>query len=107
MMEGDSHLWLPEKKREDGLVKVYSIVRPSHEDRDTLFELVANQKGRLGQIRTSLRGENEGDVHRKSYRLLNTFLCDLSYRYDVPLEVLQISVAELATLTLSGVRGRL
>jgi hypothetical protein len=31
-------------------------------------------------------------------------LCDLSYRYDVPLEVLQINVAELATLTVGGVK---
>jgi hypothetical protein len=104
MMEGDSHLWLPEERREDGLVKVYSVVHRSQEGDDTLFELVANQKGRLGQIRTVLRGENVGDVHRKAYRLLNPFLCDLSYRYDVPIEVLQMNVAELATLTLSGVK---
>jgi hypothetical protein len=103
MMEGDSHLWLPQG-REDGLVKVYSVVHRSHEDGDTAFELVANQKGRLGQIRTVLRGENVYDVHRKAYRLLNPFLCDLSYRYDVPIEVLQMNVAELATLTLSGVK---
>lgn len=104
MMEGDSHLWLPEERREDGLVKVYSVVHRSHEDGDTLFELLANQKGRLGQIRTLLRGESMGDVHRKAYRLLNPFLCDLSYRYDVPIEVLQINVAELATLTVGGVK---
>ena len=104
MMEGDSHLWLPDERGEGGLVKVYSVVHRSHEDEDTLFELVANQKGRLGQIRTVLRGENVGDVHRKAYRLLNPFLCDLSYRYDVPVEVLQINVAELATLTLGGVK---
>jgi hypothetical protein len=104
MMEGDSHLWLPEERAEGGLAKVYSVVHRSHEDGDTLFELVANRKGRLGQIRTVLRGENVGDVHRKAYRLLNPFLCDLSYRYDVPIEVLQINVAELATLTLGGVK---
>ncbi len=104
MMEGDSHLWLPEKREVDGLVKVYSVVHRSHEDGDTVFELVANQKGRLGQIRTVLRGENVDDVHRKAYRLLNPFLCDLSYRYDVPIEVLQMNVAELATLTLGGVK---
>jgi hypothetical protein len=56
MMEGDSHLWLPEERREDGLVKVYYVVHRSNEGDDSLFELVANQKGRLGQIRTLLRG---------------------------------------------------
>ena len=85
-------------------MKVYSVVHRSHEDGDTLFELLANQKGRLGQIRTVLRGKNVGHVHRKAHRLLNPFLCDLSYRYDVPIEVLQINVAELATLTLGGVK---
>lgn len=104
MMEGDSHLWLPDERGEGGLVKVYSVVHRSHDAEDTVFELVANQKGRLGQIRTVLRGENVGDVRRKAYRLLNPFLCDLSYRYDVPVEVLQINVAELATLTVGGVK---
>jgi hypothetical protein len=104
MMEGDSHLWLPEQQREDGRVKVYSIVHTSHEGEDTIFELVPNRQGRLGKIRTVLRAESVGDAHQKAYRLLNPFLCDLSYRYDVPIEVLQMNVAELATLTLGGVK---
>ena len=39
-----------------------------------------------------------------AYQLLNPFLCDLSYRYDVPVEVLEANVFELATLTLSGMK---
>jgi hypothetical protein len=104
MMEGDSHLWLREEKLDDGRVKVYSIVHQAQEGHDTVFELVSNEVGRLGQIRTVLRGDNAGDAHSKAYRLLNAFLCDLSYRYDMPIEILQMNVAELATLTLGGVK---
>lgn len=56
IMEGDSHLWLPGERREDGFVKVYSVVHRSHDADGTLFELVTNQNGRLGQIRNVLRG---------------------------------------------------
>jgi hypothetical protein len=104
MMEGDSHLWLPEATGEGGAVGVLSIVHTSYEDGDTAFELVPNRQGRLGKIRTMLRAESAGDAHKKAYRLLNPFLCDLSYRYDVPIEVLQMNVAELATWTLGGVK---
>ena len=104
MIEGDSHLWLPEVTGEAGAVGVLSVVHTSYEDGDTAFELVPNRRGRLGKIRTVLRAESAGDAHKKAYRLLNPFLCDLSYRYDIPIEVLQINVAELATLTLGGVK---
>ena len=103
-MEGDSHLWLPEERRDDGLVKVYTVVHTSLEDGDTVFELVANKQGRLGQIRTVLRAQSAVDARRKAYRLLNPFLCDLSYRYEVPTEILQMNVVELATLTVSGMK---
>ena len=56
IMEGDLHLWLPGERREDGFVKVYSVVHRSHDADGTLFELVTNQEGRLGQIRNVLRG---------------------------------------------------
>lgn len=56
IMEGDSHLWLPGERWEDGFVKAYSVVHRSHDADDTLFELVTNQKVRLGQIRNVLRG---------------------------------------------------
>ncbi len=104
MMEGDSHLRLPELTGEGGAVGVLSIVHASYEDGDTAFELVPNRQGRLGKIRTVLRAESAGDAHKKVYRLLNPFLCDLSYRYDIPIEVLQMNVAELATLTLGVVK---
>lgn len=104
MMEGDSHVRLPELRRQDGTIGVLSIVHTSHEDGDTAFELVPNQQGRLGQIRTVLRAGSVDDAYRKAYRLLNPFLCDLSYRCDVPIEVLQMNVAELTTLTLSVVK---
>jgi hypothetical protein len=95
---------LPEVTGEAGAVGVLSVVHTSYEDGDTAFELVPNRRGRLGKIRTVLRAESAGDAHKKAYRLLNPFLCDLSYRYDIPIEVLQINVAELATLTLGDVK---
>ncbi len=104
MMEGDSHLWLPEVRGEGGAVRALSIVHTSYEDGNTAFELVPNRQGRLGKIRTVLRAESVEDAHKKAYRLLSPFLCDLSYRYDMPIEVLQMNVAELATLTLGGVK---
>ena len=103
MMEGDSHLWLPEERRDDGAVKVYSMVYTSHEG-ETAFELVPNPQGRLGKIRTVLRAEGKDNAYQKARRILNPFLCDISFRYDVPIEVLQMNVAELATLALSGVK---
>lgn len=97
MMEGDSHLWLPQQEREDGAVAIPLLVYANPEGGTTEFQLLANQQGRLGQIRTVLRAKNADDARRKAYRILNPFLCDLSYRYDVPVEVLQMNVAEIAT----------
>ena len=103
-MEGDSHLRMVRKRREDGAVDLPSLVYTSGEGEQTQFELLANQQGRLGQIRTVLRAKGAEDARRKAYRLLNPFLCDLSYRYDVPIEVLQMNVVELATLTVGGMK---
>lgn len=101
-MEGDSHLWLPQERREDGAVRMQSLVYVSGEGEETHFELLANQQGRLGQIRTVLRAKDIGEAKATAYRLLDPFLCDLSYRYEVPIEVLQTNIVELATLTASG-----
>ena len=76
------------------------IIYSGEEGEEIWFELVANRQSRLGQIRTTLRADGMEDARRKAQRLLNPFFCDLSYRYDVPVEVLQFNVAELATFTL-------
>lgn len=104
MMEGDSHLRLPKMRTEGDAVVVPFIVVGGEEGEEIWFELLANQQNRLGQIRTSLRADSIEDARRKAQRLLNPFFCDLSYRYDVPIEVLQINVAELATLTVYGMK---
>ena len=104
MMEGDSHLQLPEYQREDGAAAVLLLMYGNPDGGTTQFELLANRQGRLGQIRTVFRANNSDDARRKAYRILNPFLCDLSYRYDVPIEVLQTNVAEIATYTLSGMK---
>lgn len=104
-MEGDSHLHLPEQeRREDGAVRVLLLMYMTHEGEAIEFQLLANRQGRLGQIRTVLRASNTDDARRKAYRILNPFLCDLSYRYDVPVQLLQTNIVELATLTLSGTK---
>jgi hypothetical protein len=104
MMEGDSHLLLPQIRREDGAVAVPLLTYNTHEGETLQFQLLANRQGRLGQIRAILRAQNADDARRKVYRILNPFLCDLSFRYDVPIEVLQMNVAEIATYTLGGTK---
>ncbi len=104
MLEGDSHLRLPEIRGKDGSVGVLLLTYNTHEGGTVMFQLLPNSQGRLGQIRTVFRADNADDARRKAYRLLNPFLCDLSYRYDVPMEILQWNVAELATFTLSGMK---
>ena len=78
----DSHLLMCEEQREDGAVRVLSLVYTSHEDDNTEFQLLANQQGKLGPIRTVLRATSADDAWKTTYRLLNPFLCDLSYRHD-------------------------
>jgi hypothetical protein len=104
MMEGDSHLRMIERRREDGALAVPLLLYGTPEGDTIQFQLLANRQGRLGQIRAVLRANTADDARRKAYRILNPFLCDLSYRYDVPIEVLQINVAEIATYTLSGMK---
>jgi hypothetical protein len=104
MMEGDSHLRMIEKRREDGAVGVPLLMYNTDDGETVQFQLLANTQSRLGQIRTVIRAKNADDARRKAYRILNPFLCDLSYRYDVPIEVLQMNVAEIATYTLSGMK---
>lgn len=104
-LEGDSHLWLQEEEvGEDRAVRRLLLVHASQNGEDTEFELIPNRQGRLGQIRTVLRADGAEDARRTAYHLLNPFLCDLSFRYDLPIEVLQTNAVELATLTLSGVK---
>ncbi len=104
MMEGDSHLRLPQMQRDDGAIAVPTLMYGTEEGGAVQFYLLANTQGRLGQIRTVIRAEGADDAQREAYRILNPFLCDLSYRYDVPIEVLQTNVAEIATFTLSGTK---
>ena len=104
-LEGDSHLILPEQAGESGPeARSASVTYTSPEGEQTVFELAANRQGRLGKIATVLRAESAEDARKTAYRLLNPFLCDLSFRYDVPVEVLQMNVAELSTLTLGGMK---
>jgi hypothetical protein len=98
-MEGDSHLRMVERRRENGVVGIPLLTYANPEGGTTEFQLLANQQGRLGQIRTVMRAKGADDARRKAYRILNPFLCDLSYRYDVPVEVLQMNIVELASLT--------
>lgn len=104
MMEGGSHLQLPQMRREDGAVAVPLLMYGTEEGGTVQFQLLANRQGRLGQISTILRAKSADEARRTAFRLLNPFLCDLSYRYDMPIQVLQMNVAELATLTLSGTK---
>lgn len=104
MMEGDSHLKLPEYEREGNLVRVPLLTYDTHEGETLQFQLLANGQGRLGQISTIFRARDATVARRRAHRILNPFLCDLSYQYDVPIEVLQTNVTEIATYTLSGVK---
>lgn len=104
MMEGDSHLYLPEIRREDGAEAVMLLEYGNLDGSTTQFQLLANRQGRLGQISTVFRAENADDARRKAYRILNPFLCDLSFRYDIPMDVLQTNVAEIATYRLGGTK---
>lgn len=73
MMEGDSHLILPEPRQEGDAVAVPLIMYSGGEGEEARFELVTNRRGRLGQVRTILRAENTDDARRRAYRLLNPF----------------------------------
>ncbi|PLS86484.1 MAG: hypothetical protein CYG60_06970 [Actinobacteria bacterium] len=104
MMEGDSHLRLPRVRTEDGVEAIPVVMYGTDEGETLNFQLLTNSQGRLGQIRTVIRADGSSDARRKACRILNPFLCDLSYRYDVPVEVLQTNVTEISTYTLSGMK---
>ena len=100
MMEGDSHVWLPEVKGEGDAVRVLSILHTSYEDRDIALELVPNRQGRLGKIRTVLRVGRVQAMPTLRRIVSSTPSCVTSttgttYQSGVT----QINVAELATLT--------
>lgn len=103
-MEGDSHLRLPRMRTEDGAEAIPVVMYGTDEGETLHFQLLTNSQGRLGQIRTIMRADGSSDARRKAYRILNPFLCDLSYRYDVPVEILQTNVTEISTYTLSGMK---
>jgi hypothetical protein len=63
------------------------------------FLLVPNRWGKLGKIVVPLEASNYQEAFDKAYGTLMPMLCDLSYRYDVPLDVLQVNVVERTTLT--------
>jgi hypothetical protein len=63
------------------------------------FVLVPNMWQRLGKILVPLEADNYEEAFDKSYETVLPMLCDLSYRYDVPLDILQVNVAERTTLS--------
>ena len=103
LMEGDSHLHFPEGFVRKGLAENGSPVMVVHEpskDGDVIeFLLVPNKWQRLGKVVVPLEADTFEEAFGKAYGTLMPILCDLSYRYDVPLDVLQVNVFERTTLT--------
>jgi hypothetical protein len=103
LMEGDSHLHFPEHLMREKVVKNEPSVMAIHErskDGDIVeFLLVPNRWQRLGKIMVPLEANNYEEAFDKAYGTLLPILCDLSYRYDVPLDILQVNVVERTTLT--------
>lgn len=66
MMEGDSHLRMIERRREDGAVGVPLLMYKTHEGETLQFQLLANSQGRLGQIRVVMRAKGNDDARRKA-----------------------------------------
>ncbi len=101
-MEGDSHLRLPNRfvDQSDAGKKLFlSVQYATHEGELLDYQLLPNQWGRLGKIRIEITANDAEDAIGKSYRHIMPVLCDLAYRYDVPLDILQINAVERATLT--------
>jgi hypothetical protein len=63
------------------------------------YLLIPNSWGRLGKISTELEAKSFEEAKDKAYRTLLPVLCDLSYRYNVPLDILQVNSVERTTLT--------
>jgi len=103
LMEGDSHLHFPENLLRQSIAEGQSPVMKIQEkskDGDIVdFLLVPNRWGKLGKIVVPLEANNYEEAFNKAYGTLMPMLCDLSYRYDVPLDVLQVNVVERTTLT--------
>lgn len=103
ILEGDSHLRLPEefsgKRNTEGQLQLMSIKEESHNGEPVEYLLIPNRWGRLGKIRTQLKAKNFEGANDKAYRTLLPVLCDLSYRYNVPLDILQVNTVERTTLT--------
>ena len=53
----------------------------------------------MGKVQIEVEANNSEDASTKAYRNIMPVLCDLSYRYDVPLDILQINTVEKTTLT--------
>ncbi len=102
-LEGDSHLRLPEGfrgERDAAGQPQFMLIQEVSEDGELIeFVLVPNRWGRLGKIQTEVEAKSFGDANNKVYKNLLPVLCDLSYRYDVPLDILQINAVERTTLT--------
>jgi hypothetical protein len=90
-LEGDSHLHLPEgfrgERNAEDQPQFMGIDEVSSRGDLLEYTLIPNRWGRLE------------DANNKAYRTLLPILCDLSYRYDVPLDILQINTVERTTLT--------
>ncbi len=103
LLEGDSHLHLPEGFRgeldSEGRPQVLRVEDVTEDGETVVFALVPNKWGRLGKILTELKADGFEAANRKAYKVLLPILCDLSYRYDVPLDVLQVNAVEKTTLT--------
>lgn len=103
LMEGDSHLRLPESvlraKDAEGRPQFMTVHERSRDGDLVEFILVPNRWGKLGKIVAPLEADSFQDAYDKAYGTLLPVLCDLSYRYDVPLDILQVNVAERTTLT--------
>jgi hypothetical protein len=102
-LEGDSHLRLPEelvgKRNAEGHRQLLSINEKASNGELIEYLLIPNRWGRLGKISTELEANNFEEANAKVYRTLVPMLCDLSYRYSVPLNILQFNTVERTTLT--------
>lgn len=99
-LEGDSHLAIAEPAHknpqipEGGHMKLESNI----DDYDFKFRCYPNSKGFLGKLELETINANSfGDAGVKAIRGLTFALSGLSFRYDVPLYVYQIDIAELKT----------
>lgn len=102
LMEGDSHLHFPESFVEKTAEKQPLFMKISERSSNgdlVEFLFVPNKWQRLGKIMVPLEAKNYEEAFDKAHQTLVSILCDLSYRYDVPLDILQVNVVEKTTLT--------